>query len=353
MNYSREELVDMIFILGESQKNCFLASRIYAERYPERRHPDKRSLQNLMERFSQTGKVEYPKPVRDKPVRTEEKELDVMLQVVENPSVSQENVADALNVSKSTVQRVLKQNRFHAYHIQFHQELFEEDFQKRVEFCNWAQAKIRLNLDFFDKVLFSDEATFHKNGFVNRHNFHYYSDHNPRIFRQIDRQHRWSINVWGGIIGDLVIGPHFFNGHLNGEMYLDFLQNELPRLCQNVPVATRNTMWLQHDGAPAHYSMQVRNHLNEAFGNRWIGRGGPTKWPPRSPDLTSLDFFLWGFVKETVYQDPPTTPEDMQQRIRNAFQTITPGILRRVARSFNTRLRLCLEENGRHIEHRF
>lgn len=146
--------------------------------------------------------------------------------------------------------------------------------------------------------MFSDEATFHKNGFVNRHNFHYYSDHNPRIFRQIDKQHRWSINVWGGIIGGFVFGPHFFNGYLNGEMYLDFLQNELPRLCQNIPLATRNAMLLQHDGAPAHYSMQVRNHLNQAFGHRWIGRGGPTKWPPRSPDLTSLDFFYGVSLKK-------------------------------------------------------
>jgi len=46
-------------------------------------------------------------------------------------------------------------------------------------------------------------------------------------------------------------------------MYPDFLQNELPRLYQNIPLATRNAMWLQHDEARAHYSMQVRNHLNQ------------------------------------------------------------------------------------------
>lgn len=75
-----------------------------------------------------------------------------MLQVVENPSVSQEKVVDTQNVSESSVQRILKENYFHAYHIMFHQELLEEDFQKRMEFCNWAQAKIRLNLNFFDTV---------------------------------------------------------------------------------------------------------------------------------------------------------------------------------------------------------
>jgi hypothetical protein len=32
----------------------------------------------------------------------------------------------------------------------------------------------------------------------------------------------------------------------------------------------------------------------------WIGRGGPNFWPPRSPDLIQMDFFLWGYVKNIV-----------------------------------------------------
>ena len=34
----------------------------------------------------------------------------------------------------------------------------------------------------------------------------------------------------------------------------------------------------------------------------FISRGGPTAWPPRSPDLTQLDFFVWGFIKDVVYR---------------------------------------------------
>jgi hypothetical protein len=45
------------------------------------------------------------------------------------------------------------------------------------------------------------------------------------------------------------------------------------------------------DGAPAHHAAPVRNWLNEHFDERWIGRGEPFRWPPRSPDLTPLDFF--------------------------------------------------------------
>ena len=48
----------------------------------------------------------------------------------------------------------------------------------------------------------------------------------------------------------------------------------------------------QEDGAPPHFKANVRYFLDKTFAGRWIGRGGPIRWAPRSPDLTPLDFFL-------------------------------------------------------------
>ncbi|CAH0560489.1 unnamed protein product [Brassicogethes aeneus] len=95
-----------------------------------------------------------------------------------------------------------------------------------------------------------------------------------------ERSHRWYLNVSGGIVGGYVVGPYFFDGHLNGPMYLNFLENVLPGF--------------QQDGAPAHFSRDVRAYLDGIFPNQWIGRNGPSRWPARSPDLTIPDFFLWG-----------------------------------------------------------
>ena len=50
------------------------------------------------------------------------------------------------------------------------------------------------------------------------------------------------------------------------------------------------------------YSRHMKDYLNETFRNRWLGRGGPVPWPPRSSDLTPLDFFLWGHMKTLVYE---------------------------------------------------
>ncbi|GFT30581.1 uncharacterized protein TNCV_711321 [Trichonephila clavipes] len=80
-------------------------------------------------------------------------------------------------------------------------------------------------------------------------------------------------------MGDHLIGPYILPepGHLTGPRYLIFLEQVLPKLLDraHVTAATRTSMWFQQDGAPAHFSISVRNHLDAVCGERWIGRGGP------------------------------------------------------------------------------
>ncbi|GFT75725.1 uncharacterized protein TNCV_3125251 [Trichonephila clavipes] len=79
---------------------------------------------------------------------------------------------------------------------------------------------------------------------------------------------------------------------LTGPRYLIFLEQVLPELLDSahVTAATRTSMWFQQDGAPAHFSISVWNHLDATCGERWIGHGGPVHWPFRSPDHSL--FFL-------------------------------------------------------------
>jgi hypothetical protein len=89
-----------------------------------------------------------------------------------------------------------------------------------------------------------------------------------------------------------------------------------------VPLAASQRLWFQHDGAPAHYGEDVRPWLNATYPGRWIGRGGPIAWPPRSPDLTPMDFSLWGQLEEQVYAVPPRTIEDLVARLQAAVTTV-------------------------------
>lgn len=70
---------------------------------------------------------------------------------------------------------------------------------------------------------------------------------------------------------------------------------------------------------------------------------GTVEFPPRSPDLTPLDFFLWGYLKNIIYQVEPTTPEDMKRRIMETLQQLGTATLQRVENSFRNRVNLCIE----------
>lgn len=46
--------------------------------------------------------------------------------------------------------------------------------------------------------------------------------------------------------------------------------------------------------------------------------------------MTPLDFFIWGHLKNAVYATTPTTREDLETRVRQAIQSITPRQLVKV-----------------------
>ena len=75
-------------------------------------------------------------------------------------------------------------------------------------------------------------------------------------------------------------------------------------------------------------------------------------WPPRSPDLTTCDFFLWGYVKDNAYKLPlPQNVRELQDRIRAAVQTIDGNMLKRVWQELDYRIDICRVTRGAHIEH--
>lgn len=354
MNFSIEEMRNMIYILGECNKNPLLASRVYAERYPDNRKPRSEAFEKLMHRFNETGNVAYSKKIVQNSITTsEENVLNVLLAVEENPQSSIKQIEDVTNVGEFSVRKILKKHKFHPYHLEIHQELLERDYANRLNFCYQMRQLLRENPLLAGEILFSDEAMFRSNGAVNRHNMHYYATENPHWVRNLNYQNQWSINVWGGILGTHVIGPYFFDNRLTGERYLQFIRDELPVLLEDVNLRARSRMWFQQDGAPPHYFRQVRDYLNTWLPNRWIGRGSQVAWPARSPDLTPLDFFLWGYVKDNVYKILPTTRDDMKDRIRRSFNNIREEVLINVQQSFIRRLDSCIEQEGRQFEQYF
>lgn len=347
-DYTSSDIVDILLVLGEAFGNYREAARLYQNRYPNRRHPNDTIIRRLKIR-AQQGKLTRCRVNReygDDDVRV----LAILAAVNINPHISSRQIARQTGIPQRTIVRILRKRKHHPYHITLTQAVTPNDMQQRVLFCRWAIGMIAHDADFFKYVLFSDESTFKNNGELNTHNCHYWSDANPYWHRQVDNQHRWSVMVWCGIVNGYLIGPYFLEENMNRHVFLELLRDHLPVLLEEVDLETRRRMWIQLDGAAPHYAQIVKNFLDQNFNGRWIGRGGPVAWPARSPDLTSPDFYLWGYLKNVVYEREPTTREDMIERIRIACRAIPRAILLKTVDHFAKRIRLCVQVNGGNFE---
>ncbi|GFT73399.1 DUF4817 domain-containing protein [Trichonephila clavipes] len=173
-------------------------------------------------------------------------------------------------------------------------------------FVEWAENEIAVVPDFHKRILFSDEAHFWLNGYVNKQNCRIWSEANPQVYVETPL-HPEKLTVWCALWAGGFIGPYFFKN------------DESP-----------NELWFQQDGATCHTARATIDLLKDTFGDRLISRFGPVNWPPRSCDLTLLDYFLWGYVKSLVYADKPQTLDHLEDNIRRVIADIRPQMLEKV-----------------------
>lgn len=236
--------------------------------------------------------------------------------------------------------------------MQLLQALLPGDKVRRFEFCTRFQEFMEKD-EFCDNLVFSDEAVFHLSGKVNRHNVRIWGTDNPHSFVQHVRDSP-KLNVFCAVSKFKVYGPFFFaEQSITGNIYLGMLENWLMPQLETDSV----DFIFQQDGAPPHFHLDVRDYLNTRLRNRWIGRIGNhdhdlLPWPPRSPDLTPCDFFIWGYVKDSVFVPPlPANLPELRARIVNAFAQIDRDMLHRVWDELHYRVDVCRITKGAHIEH--
>ena len=89
-------------------------------------------------------------------------------------------------------------------------------------------------------------------------------------------------------------------------------------------------------------------HLNDTLPIGWIRRGSTINWPPRSPDLTPLDFCLWGLIKSEVYRKKVDTRDELLVNILDVIACIKErqDTLGRITRHVFTQVAKCIDVDG-------
>lgn len=251
------------------------------------------------------------------------------------------------------VWRVLKKRKYRPFKIHISQVLHVGDRDRRVAFCTFLVDQLDRNPNFLKNVIFTDECKFTNFGMFNRHNEHIWSIENPRVHQERRPQVRFGLNVWVGLLGDTIIGPYIYEENLNADAYLHFLNTFLADyLDENIWLGRLSQLWFQQDGAPPHNARRVSEKLSEMFPGRVISNNGDVQWPPRSPDLSPLDFFLWGCMKDHIYKTVPANIEELRVRIITTLRShVRRRHVLRAVQNVNKRIRLCVQVEGDSFEH--
>ncbi|GFV36494.1 DUF4817 domain-containing protein [Trichonephila clavipes] len=232
----------------------------------------------------------------------------------------------------NVVQNGERFNSCQVIYSQFGLAIHQNDHQARRRFVEWAQNEIAVVPYFHKRILFSDDAHFWLNGYVCKQNCRIWSEANPQVYVETPL-HPEKLTAWCALWAGGIIGPYFFKndeGHnvtVNGDRYRAMITNFFIPELNNHDV---QELWFQQDGATCHTARATIDLLKDTFGDRLISRFGPVNRPPRSCDLTPLDYFLWSYVKSLVYADKPQTLDHLEDNIRRVIADIRPQMLEKV-----------------------
>lgn len=346
---SRAKIVEYFFTMG----SIVTARREFRKACKCRNAPDGRSIKRWVARFRKDGTVGDVARRRIRPVRKPSNIKRVARAVNSAVPYSTRRLSSRTKIHRRSVQRILREDLgLFPYKIQLAQKLRRGDKSRRLEFSQWFVRKTEYNPKFVQNLFMSDEAEFHLDGSVNKQNCRYWSAENPYVVEERDT-YSPHVNVWCAVSTKGIIGPYFFEDQtgtltVNADRYCAMISSFfVPNLHQqNVSM---RTAWLQQDGATAHTSKKTIQLLNKTFKKRFISKHGPVAWPPRSPDLTVPDFFLWGFVKSQVYATPVHSIAQLKRRIRSCINSIPLQTLKKVMEALPARCKECIKRRGGHL----
>ena len=169
------------------------------------------SVGRLINKFRKIGSV-LDKKRSGRPGLSAETRAQVLEKITSSPRKSVRRAAGEIGVPCSTMQKVLKAEKFHPYKLQILHKLYEDDSDRGLEMALWFQVQLEEDPDFVRRnMLFSDEANFYVSGEVNRQNCRYYSQDNPHFMLDSKEHSGSKIMVWCSLWRDHVLGPFFFN----------------------------------------------------------------------------------------------------------------------------------------------
>lgn len=352
--YNIQQRVEIVKAFYQSGSSISITVRQLNAKFGKNKCPSKPTIYSLVNAFETFGSVaDRPKSGRPRSARMFENIVKTHESVDVNESTSIRHRAQELNLSRSSLSRIMHDDlHLKAYKITLVQQLKESDHQCRRNYCNWLLNRSVGDPDFWQKIIMTDEAHFHlSESVINRQNCRIWATEQPCVLKE-EPLHSPKVTVWCGIWTKGVIGPYFFEDAagktvtVNGERFRHMIETFLKLYLVDFNV---ENIYFQQDGATSHTSKKTIALLQEIFPSRLISRFGDVDWPPRSPDLTAPDYFLWGYLKDKVYANHPRTITQLKHSISAQIAMISTDLCENVMQHAIKRAESCKAARGGHL----
>ena len=194
----------------------------------DRTPPTSKSLLSLVKKFDEIGSLEnQPRSGRLRTISTEENKQRVLKAYEANPTTSQRRVSLELDLSRSSLQRMMTELERKPFRPQLLQALNKDDPDRLCEFASISLDALVEDSSLLDRIVWTDAAIFKLNGHVNRHNCVYHATENLHAI-MTQEMNSSGITVWAGLWVGGIIGPFFFDGgNVNASNYLEMRQKQI------------------------------------------------------------------------------------------------------------------------------
>lgn len=156
----RTELVLLCGLEGVNPQTFTAVSEQFHLRHPDRDRPHVSTISNLLRKFQATGSVhdDWQACGRPRSSTDEEHTLAVIESVEETPRISQRSLAQQLNTNQTAINRIHREQGYHGFKPATPQHLDEEDFDRRLQFAQWAVETIDADPTFLRHLVIIEAA---------------------------------------------------------------------------------------------------------------------------------------------------------------------------------------------------
>jgi hypothetical protein len=308
-----------------------------------------RTVRRWQHLYRTTGEIDLKKPTgRPRIIRTKNLIRKVKNRLVHKKGRSAKKLGKSLGISKGTIGRIIHDDlHLHAYHVIIEPNLNDEHKQRRISFAYWVRRSLRKKDR--ETIFFTDEKYFELDGIFNRQNDRVYA-----LSRQQADEYGGTrpmakfpkrIMVWlgaskNGLTAPLIFEPGETLTHKNYiEVVLPHAQAEGQRLLGDDFI-------YQQDNARPHTHKDslawIKNHFT-----RFIDEN---RWPPNSPDLNILDYYVWDAIGCNMHWNKVKDYGSLIDEIKKGISRVPKNELVRSIENWSSRILSILKTKGAYIK---